>query len=819
MFLLKDYIKNLINNAFESKNIVIWYDNERFFEKFFNEFHMDGVTNIYYSNSITQLKSTIEKNDPYIKRKYLIYVTSDNFDSDYEYFGKSIIVNLFDILKLTFGIKYNKELIDFVDEYKSYIVTNFDKLKECYNGIPLYINDFKELVLEAIFEINHFSMDDIVIKLMFASNKAKLFELIQKPTLLKYFYRRLHDNYGIKIQQKDIGSFTDKISFIMLINAFYYQSNGRGMNLYESFIISDNVKRERIFKFVDDVWRNNDKYKQEYIEYCKKYEDDFIDNSIPTAVNDGVVLDEAQCDIFIGIDEKLYNEVKRRINDVIYSENDIKLLNDIYKIIRIRENTFWSKNKLFTKWTSISYLIDFLNVSFDFNINYKNKIYLKIEDLIKDYISHLYKIDFNYRKFREFLIEMDIEGDIISKINQIYNLYLDDVNYKYSILVEKLSEFKINGMVNQQIVWNDFINQKGRKCIVFADALNYELGKELESNLVEFNINLTAMLSSLPSVTEVGMTRLIMRPDERMILKSENSGVSIITNEYNKNLIQRENRKEKMMNDIQNLQFKEIVNLLMQSADDVPDNIVVFSRDIDSIGESGISFGIEIFKNNIRDIVRVAKLLLHKGYTVFITSDHGYLYTVNNKTIKAPQGDYLKLSSRYGIGSGIQSEHIIKDSEWCNIESDFDIVFARGITEYSIKGGNAEFDHGGISLQENIIPYIKIAPVIEKIQYNVKYNFSIPQKIKSKVIKIFIDCDKEEADLDIIILLEGTGYNDQKNFSVQIKNGHAELKYRLNDKLPSNNEYITIKIFNEETQLKMYEGKLYVDLLDDKKLF
>lgn len=816
---MKDYIKKLIDDAFKNKNIVIWHDNERYFEKFFNEFHMDGVTNIYYTNSITQLKFMIEKNDPYIKEKYLIYVTSDNFDCDYEYFGKSITVNLFDIFKLTFGIKYNKKLFDFVNEYKGYIVTNFDKLKEYYNGTTLSVNDLKDLVLEVAFQINHFNMDDIVIRLMFAPNKSKLFELIKKPTLLNYFYQRLQENYGIKLQEKTIESFIDKVSFFMLANAFYYQADGRGMNSYESFIISDSIKRERIFKFVDDVWRNNDKYKQEYIDCCKKYQADFINDSIDTVVNDAALLDETKCDIFIDIDEKLYNEVKKKVNDVIYSENDIKLLNDIYYIIKIRQNTFWSKNKLFTKWTSIGYLIDFLKASFDFNINYKDKIYLKIEDLIGDYIRCLYKIDFNYRKFREVLTEIDIEGLTISKINQIYNLYLDDINYKYSMLVEKLPEFKIDGIANQQMVWKDFVRQKGKKCIIFADALNYELGKELEGNLSEFNIEFTVMLSSLPSITQVGMTKLIMNPDESMILKSENSSISIITDKCNKNFVQRNSRKEKMMNDVHNIQFEEISNLLMRSIGDIQDSIAVFSRDIDSIGESGISFGIEIFRNNIRDIVKVVKLLSHKGYTVFITSDHGYLYTTDNRAVKAPQGKYLKISSRYGIGNDIQGEHIVKSSSWCNIQSNFDIVFARGITEYSMKGGNVEFDHGGISLQENIIPYIKVEPLAGKRQDNVKYEFKVPTKIKSKIIKICIECDKESIGLDIVIALEGNGYNDKKNFSVQIKNGHTEIKYRLNQKIPPNNEYIVIKVFNEETQLKMYESRAYVDLLDDKKLF
>lgn len=816
---MKDYIENLINDAFKNRNIVIWHDNEKYFEEFFNEFHMDGVKSIYYANSITQLKVMIEKNDAYIMNKYLIYVTTDIFDTDYEYFGKSITVNLFDILNLKFGTKHNKELFDFVNEYKGYIATKFDKLKEYHNGTLLSVNGLKELVLKTIFEINSFNMDDIVIKLMFAPNKTKLFEVIKKPTLITYFYQRLQDNYGIRLQEENIQSFVDKISFTILVNAFYYQADGKGMNSYESFIVSDEVKRERIFHFVDDVWRNNDKYKQGYIDYCKKYQNDFIDKDLPLSVSEGIGLNEVECDIFMDIDEKLYNEVKSKIKEVIYDENDTKRLSEVSSIINKRQNTFWSKNKLFTKWTGIGYLADFLFIYSDFSIHYKSKVYLEIENLINDYASSFYKIDFNYRKFREVLTEIDIEGSIINKINQIYNLYLDDVNYKYCMLIEKLPEFKIDGIVNQQIVWKDFVKCQGKKCMIFADALSYELGKELECSLNQFDVKNIIMLSSLPSITEVGMTRLIMNTDENIILKNENSGVSVLTNQYNKNLAQRENRKEKMMKDVPNLEFKEISNLLMQSTDDIKDSIVVFSRDIDSIGESGVSFGIEIFKNNIRDIVRVVKILADKGYTIFITSDHGYLYTVNNKPVKAPQGSYVKLSSRYGIGNNIYGEHILKSSSWCGIESDFDILFARGIAEYSIKGGNVDFDHGGISLQENLIPYIQIKPSAMDKHDSVKYNFKVTEKIKSKVIKININSDKTESELDIVISLEGNGYNDKKNFSIQIENSHAEIKYRLNEKLPPNNEYIVIKVFNEETQLKMYESKVYVDLLDDKKLF
>lgn len=819
MLVVKEYIENLIENSFKNSNIVIWRDQERFFEEFFKDFIMEGVKNVTYNNSITQLKATIEKEDPFILNKYLIYVAAEDFDSDYEYFGKIVTVNLFDILNLRFGLKYSKDLYYFVNDYKGYIVANFEKLKEYHDGTFLDVNGLKELVIRVIFELNHFNMDDIIIKLMFAPNKFKLFELIKKPTLISFFYQILEKNYGIKLQADSVQDFADKIAFSMLVNAYYYQADGKGMDSYESFLVLDEIKRERIFNFVDNVWRSNDKYKEQYVYYSNKYQDQLINRLPSTSVKEGTYIIEYKSDIFIAIDEKLYDEVKRIIKEVIYSEEDIKSLDKVCAIIKSRQNTFWSKNNLFTKWTGLGYLIDFLYQYLDFNNQYKNKAYIKAENLIKDYTNSLYKIDYNYRRLREVSIEIDIDGTRIDKINKMYNTFLDDINYKYSLLIERLDGYTIEGIVNQQIVWDEFLKQKGKKCIIFVDALSYELGKELEENLSQFEVENTVMVSFLPSITEVGMTRLVMHNNEKLILRGEDNGISITTDMYDKNLIYKENRKAKMLQDIPDLDFKEISNILMGSIDSLKNNVVIFSRDIDSIGESGVSFAIEIFRNNIRDISRVVSILSNKGYTIFITSDHGFLYSVANKPIKSPQGNYVKLSTRYGIGKNIKSEHIIKSSRWANIESDCNLLFARGIAEFSTKGGNEDFAHGGISLQENIIPYIKVKPLVIEKQNDVKFKFTVPEKIRSKIIRIDIECNKEEAELELEVSLEGSQYNEKKHFSVQFEKGRAEIKYRLYENLPPNNKYITVKVFDEESKIKLHESKTYVDLIDDKKLF
>src|SRR5690606_42033833 len=111
---------------------------------------------------------------------------------------------------LRFGIKYSRDLYCFVNDYKGYIATNFEKLKEYHNGTPVDVNGLKELVIKAIFELNHFNMDDLIIKLMFAPNRVKLFEMIKRPTLISFFYKQLEENYGIKLQVDSEQEFVDK---------------------------------------------------------------------------------------------------------------------------------------------------------------------------------------------------------------------------------------------------------------------------------------------------------------------------------------------------------------------------------------------------------------------------------------------------------------------------------------------------------------------------------------------------------------------------------------------------------------------------------
>lgn len=816
---MKEYLEVLIKKAFSNRNIVLWRDGEKYFENFFSSFHMDDVTNVLFTGSLLELKVQIEKDDPYIERKYLIYIGSKDFDSDYDFFARPIYVDLTEVLRLSFGVRSSKALDDFLNDYRSLVITSFEKLKGYYDGSILNLTGFKDLVLKMIFEINHIDMDDMVIKLLFSADYNKLFESISKPTLISYFYECLFNHYGLKINENNSQDFVEKVISLLLINSYYYQGNGRGMDTYESFIVKDDIKRERIFRFVDDTWRNNDKYKNEYLKYSEKYESVFLTDIEAKCVNEGVSINEINIDIFVKTDIRLFTRVKADISNIVYGETDTKQLQKVKEIAEKRAKCYWASNNIFNKWNGILYLINFLQKNINFVSMYKSKVYFDAQELINDYTKVLFYIDYYYRKFKEQVSELELNGVLLEKVDIIYSDFLSDINYKYSSLIERLTKYEFDNYKSQQGVWDLYRKTKGKKCVIYADALNYELAIEMQSKLSQYNCKFSLMISALPSITEIGMTRLIMEQGEIMIAEQTNKGMAVYTDSFKKDLSSRDNRKEKMLKSHPGLKFMSLHNLFTTDVDKLGESIVLFSRDIDGIGESGISFGLELFSTIIRDIVRGVKLLTSKGYTVLIASDHGFIYTKKERPVKAPDGNYIKLSYRYGIGKEIHGDHVIKDGEWCNIQSEYNFIFPRGITEYGIQGGSNEFKHGGISLQENIIPFIEIKPLIIEKEDQKIFEFKVPDKIRSKVVKIEVKSNKQKAEGEFLISLENSRFQEKRSFSVQIAEYITEIKYRLNENLPPNGDNIVIKIFDEESKLKLYESEAKVDMIDGNKLF
>ena len=99
---------------------------------------------------------------------------------------------------------------------------------------------------------------------------------------------------------------------------------------------------------------------------------------------------------------------------------------------------------------------------------------------------------------------------------------------------------------------------------------------------------------------------------------------------------------------------------------------------------------------------------------MFITSDHGFLYT-NSATeesefFKLDVLDSVKLNRRFVIGKNLPlSNGVVKyQGEALGIEGENEFLIAKSINKMRVQGGGSRFVHGGATLQELVIPLIRI---------------------------------------------------------------------------------------------------------------
>jgi len=111
----------------------------------------------------------------------------------------------------------------------------------------------------------------------------------------------------------------------------------------------------------------------------------------------------------------------------------------------------------------------------------------------------------------------------------------------------------------------------------------------------------------------------------------------------------------------------------------------------------------------------IKKVAAMNGNNMFITADHGFIYQNNELddsdfTIGSYTGDIWKESRRYVIGKNLNGGTSTKyfTSEQLNLSGDAEVLIPKSINRIRIKGSGSRYVHGGASMQEIIIPLLKV---------------------------------------------------------------------------------------------------------------
>ncbi len=271
------------------------------------------------------------------------------------------------------------------------------------------------------------------------------------------------------------------------------------------------------------------------------------------------------------------------------------------------------------------------------------------------------------------------------------------------------------------------LSSKGLKrlFVVISDALRYEAARDFADRLngqagKGWQAEVDALLGVLPTFTQLGMAALL--PGARLGLNPTDATAQVdgqsATGTENRDKILKAYAKERakaiLAEDFLSLATsKEGAELTRDH-----DLIVIYHNRIDRIGdkresEADTCQAVEDSFDDLDKILR--KIASLKGSQVVITADHGFLFQQEpvdaNDRAQFPTAKELSFKNRrFALGTGIKpsaGQKVFTASE-LGLAGNWEAVFPLGLDRYPRSGSGSRFVHGGTSLQEVVVPVIRL---------------------------------------------------------------------------------------------------------------
>ena len=429
------------------------------------------------------------------------------------------------------------------------------------------------------------------------------------------------------------------------------------------------------------------------------------------------------------IDVDLFEQIDRYILRSMASELAGQHLKraDVENWVRTRRKHHWYDTYRHV-YEALFYASEFLNEISQVSLGMDG-----FDDAISRYSKTWFKIDQLYRKFIHHLRKASqptLLGDIAEVVENRYeNDYLLRLNDAWQTHVDRSTVWKSETIPSQKDFYSRFVKKLRDKdtkaVVVISDAMRYEVGEELLRRIREqdkFDAQIEPTLSSLPSYTQLGMASLL--PHEQLAISDAEKAVVSINGNPTAGL---ENRKKVLAGNPQGdrtsaWQATDFLELKSIDAKEIirdHDVLYIYHNVIDATGDSAKTEEkvFEAVEDALVELVTlVRKLTSANAGHIFVTADHGFIY--QNRDLQEsdylsvkPEGDEILFQDRrFILGRGLNEHPSFKkfNASELGLDGDIEVLIPKSINRLRRKGSGAKYVHGGASLQEVIVPVLKI---------------------------------------------------------------------------------------------------------------
>lgn len=292
--------------------------------------------------------------------------------------------------------------------------------------------------------------------------------------------------------------------------------------------------------------------------------------------------------------------------------------------------------------------------------------------------------------------------DIVSKINA-----------RFCELIETQPLWPPVGCADVASIRAALWQPAGRSAVVIVDACRWDLAQSLRERLGE-NCTLTPLLATLPTETPFGMTALLPLGETPLDVRFGEHGQIDLRQGGSVNLAQRDGRKLFLQSAPTGLgrngiAFMELQELVRGDAPPKANVVVVFDHSLDEQGHSGAEQLPELVESFIQHLSHaVERLHDARIATVHVVTDHGFLL-LPPAEVNALGRPELPISQTFhrtrrwaALRPGAPAGELLR-IPLPLAPQEVRLAFPRGVRTLEAA---EEFLHGGISLQECVIPHL-----------------------------------------------------------------------------------------------------------------
>ncbi|WP_428236549.1 BREX-1 system phosphatase PglZ type A [Gracilimonas sp.] len=699
--------KNL-KNLFEQYRIVFWYDGEQEFSDEFKALNLDSIEKVTCNGNPFYVKHLVSNEQS--EQKFLLYFPheqpkdQDNWLLDLQLAHKVYHSDPAGLVLQELGLPF--ELKPLVDNHKKFFDSKArnEKFLELYNPKDSYDQCLNKM-LSVTF--NTIEVDLQGQLLQFITQKAngkedQIENELERFELRQFFWDKVAERYDYAVSEPSL------YDFLLTIFKEHFPITRTGTNHHEAKIL---LSRWKQTKGIDESFKHLSKQVQEDLD---------IDQLVSGKPIDELVSD----DLFERTDREILSSIVSLLLDEDISDERVQ------NICRIRSNKFWySTFKPF--YEAVEYASLLIHSIRDFDTN--EIFFNSLEDGAKRYSESLYQVDFYYRKF-VFNYRLSKQSSILKaladKIERMYsNDWLLNINQKWQHQVDTLETWPSTGRTAQADFYNQyvkpFVDKQQRVIVVISDALRYEAGRELFQKMISdhrfVEDDFSYMISSLPSYTQLGMASLL--PYSKLEIKE---GGDTVESDGNSTVGQQAREKIlKQIPDIESAAISAEAYMEMHSKKEgrdftkAHDLIYIYHNIIDKTGddrdsEQRVFEAVEEeLEYLINLLVRINTIMAHTN--VLVTSDHGFLYQneelhESDFAVSEVDGKVWKSNRRFVLGKGLKGNDSFTHFKGgqLGLQEDLDVLIPKSINRLRVRGAGSRFVHGGASIQEVLIPVMKV---------------------------------------------------------------------------------------------------------------